>query len=262
MISARDIADALRDLGVGCDDVLFVHSDLRACLRVEGSTREQKLDTICSALEATVARGTLLLPTFTYSFCRGLPFDRRDSPSTVGLLGEVFRQRPGVRRTADPLFSCAVRGPLGPLWEQLLMQPRDTDAFGDDSVFAHLLDTDAKLAFIGLDVFWATLVHHVEQRERVAYRYFKDFHGEIVDGTQRRATTARYYVRRLDGDFENHFPPLADALRAAGLVAEARLPRGPQLRVVGARDFATFATERLHEDPEFLLERRHRERVA
>lgn len=262
MITARDIAAALRGLGAGAGDVLFVHSDVRACLRVAGDTRDQKLDTICSGLEATVARGTLLLPTFTYSFCHELAFDRRQSPSTVGLLSEVFRRRPGVRRTADPLFSCAVRGPLPAPWEERLMQPADTDAFGSESVFAYLLEADARLAFIGLDVFWATLVHHVEQRERVPYRYFKDFHGEIVDGDERRASTARYYVRRLDGDFENHFPPLAEALHAAGLVAETRLPRGPELRVVGARDFAAFATAKLRQDPEFLLERGHRERVA
>lgn len=263
MIAASDIAGALRALGVRRDDVLMVHSDVRQCLRVEGRDRAAKLETVCRGLEQAVEDGTLLLPTFTYSFCENRAYDPVHSPSTVGLLTEAFRRRPGIRRTADPMFSCAVRGPLAPPWEDRLMRPAaTTDAFGPHSVFAYLLAADAKIACLGVEPTFATFVHHVEQRERVPYRYFKTFRGEVVERGRRRAAEARYYVRDLEADAENLFDPLVAVLRAEGVVRETRLDRGPSLSVVCAREHERVTARLLRADPEYLLERRHRIGVA
>ncbi len=40
-----------------------------------GRTREEKLDTIVAGLSGAVSEGALIVPTFTYSFCRGEKFD-------------------------------------------------------------------------------------------------------------------------------------------------------------------------------------------
>jgi aminoglycoside 3-N-acetyltransferase len=255
VITSADITGALRRLGVRPHDVLFVHSDVRRLLRAEGRTRDEKLATVARGLEDAVPEGTLILPTFSWSFCGGEPFDRDASPSAVGVLTEFFRRRPGVRRTADPLFSCAVRGPLPPPWERRLMQPGDTDAFGPESVFAYLVQANARIALLGVDATRATLIHHVEQLERVPYRYTKAFHGIVKDATSETPATARYYVRDLDAGAENDLVPLVGELRTAGVLAETELERGPQIGLVCAQDLVAVTGELVRQDPEFLLER-------
>ena len=255
VITSADITHTLRELGVRPHDVLFVHSDVRSLLRAEGSTRDEKLATVARGLEAAVPNGTLVLPTFTYSFCNDEDFDRDASASTVGVLTDAFRRRPGARRTADPLFSCAVRGPLPGPWERRLMDPRDTDSFGPESIFAYLVQNDARIACLGTDATHMTLIHHVEQRERVPYRFMKAFRGHVVDGARAVPVTAEYYVRDLDAG-ENDMTPLVDALRADGALAEGRIDRGPEVGVVTAQRLVSITEALLREDPEFLLERR------
>jgi aminoglycoside 3-N-acetyltransferase len=152
LIAAGDITRALADLGVGPRDTLFVHSGLKGALRLAGATRDEKLATLADGLRESVPDGLLILPTFTYSFTGdGEPFDVASSPSTVGVLTEYFRTLPGVRRTADPLFSCGVLGELPEPWARRLYGVGDVDAFGEHSVFAMLAELDAKILFIGVD---------------------------------------------------------------------------------------------------------------
>jgi len=250
-IGATEIVAALRQLGVEASDTLFVHSDLRCALRVAGAAVDEKVDTVLDALVDAVGDGVLGMPTFTYSFCRGEKFDLDASPSTVGLLTERFRQRPGVRRTADPLFSAALLGPIPDAWRDLF-EPGDTDAFGDRSVFAFLREQRAKLAFLGASFEYCTYVHHVEQRLGVPYRYFKDFRGEVAG----RAVTARYFVRRLDQDVETRLSPLGDSLLARGRARRIALP-GMSVTVVSAEAVDGATAERLSENPDFLLARGH-----
>ncbi len=255
MIETADITQALRTLGVAPGDTLFVHAGMQGALRVAGRTREEKLDTVLDAFEATVPTGTLMLPTFTYSFCGGEDFDVAASPSTVGLLTERFRTRPGVRRTHEPLFSVAVRGALPADREAELFAAHDVSCFGERSVFAHLYEVDAKLVFFGVGFEFCTFLYLVEQREQVPYRYFKPFTGDVIDGDERTPVQASYFVRRLDQDVVNDFVPLRDELLARGLATELALERGPQIFSAPARAIADVATEMLRRDPDYLLTR-------
>ncbi len=258
MIDAADIAGALADLGVGPRDTLFVHSGLKGALRLAGATREEKLATLAGGLRDGVPDGLLILPAFTYSFTgESEPFDLATSPSTVGVLSEYFRTLPGVRRTADPLFSCGVLGELPEPWARRLYSVGDVDCFGEHSIFAMLAELDAKILFIGVDFEFCTYVFRVEQELRVPYRYFKDFQGTVVDGGEAAVVTARYYVRDLDSDVVNTFTPLARDLLAAGDAGSARLDRGPELFVTGARAVSAAARRGIATNPDYLLRRGH-----
>jgi aminoglycoside 3-N-acetyltransferase len=256
VIGAPDIASALRGLGVARGDTLWVHAGLQTALHVAGRTPAAKLDTVMDALDLAVPEGVLALPTFSYSFTRGQAYDIASSPSTVGVLSERFRTRAGVRRTADPIFSAAIRGSLPAGWAHLF-EPGDTDCFGEQSVFAYLRHVDAWLLFVGVGFAYCTFVYHVEQRLRVPYRYFKEFCGVIRDGDRLVPATARYFVRDLEADVENWFDPLAAAMVESGAARRARLPRGPALLITTARAVEAEATQRVRQNPDFLLRRGH-----
>ncbi len=249
MIESGEIMAGLRSLGIDGRDTLFVHAGMQSALRVAGAGREEKMDTVLAALEGAVDGGTLMLPTFTYSFCEGADFDVADSPSTVGMLTERFRVRDGVRRTREPLFSVAVRGPA----PERLFAVSDVECFGEDSVFAHLHAVDAKLLFVGVGFGFCTYLHFLEQRFRVPYRYLKPFTGTVIDGQARHRVTARYFVRRRRAGVVNDFDPLARELLERDLFTEHHIERGPRLLCCGARAVHDVARELVTADPDYLV---------
>jgi aminoglycoside 3-N-acetyltransferase len=253
VITAADITTALAGLGVDRSDTLFVHSDVSRCLRVAGATREQKLEEIIRGLANSVSGGTLIMPAFTYSFCRGEVFDRGRSPSTVGVLGEHFRGQLGVRRTADPIFSTSVYGSVLADWERDLFSVSDKDCFGPRSIFAYLMEVDAQHVCLGRTA--CTLIHHIEQCEGVPYRYFKDFRGVVADGAELAHTTARYFVRPLDSSFDADVEPLARMMNQSGQARATRLERGPTVCVARVSAIGEAAIRGLRADPSFLLKR-------
>jgi aminoglycoside 3-N-acetyltransferase len=257
MILARDISAAVSDLSVAEDDVLFVHSGLRDSLRVAGGTAREKMATVLDGLRGAVPSGTLMMPTFTYSFCREEPFDVQASPSTVGVLTEWFRRQPGVRRTPEPIFSVAVQGPIRPEWEPRLFAVGDKECFGAESIFAYLLEVDAKILLYGADFDTCTLVHYVEQAQQVPYRFMKPFSGTVRhDGIESRVT-ARYFVRELRSGTEVHLGPLASRLTDEGVAARTVLRDGPTLVAVSARALEAVATRALTADPRFVIREGH-----
>ncbi len=257
MISSADIADNLAQVGVRSPPALIVHSSVRACLRVAGATVLDKLETIVEGLSHAVGAGALVMPTFTYSFCNDEPFEIAQAPSTVGFLTEYFRCLPDVRRTNDPIFSSAVRGPIPSEWEKRLFAISDVDCFGEHSIFSYLREVNASFVFFGVNLEACTFVHYVEQRHGVDYRYKKDFHGVVDDGSRRTPVTASYFVRPLDGSVEVFLRPLEDSLLAAGWARTITLPGGPQLLVTDARSIESLAVARMQDNPRFLLRSGH-----
>ncbi len=244
-------------MGVRATDVLWVHAGLQTALQMAGDSPAAKVDTILDALDDAVPEGILVVPTFTYSFTREESYDVEASPSTVGVLGERFRHRDGVRRTTDPVFSAALRGTLPPAWERRLFEVHDVECFGERSIFSYLREVDAKLLFIGVGFEYCTQVHYLEQRMRVPYRYLKDFTGTVRMGGRTAPVNARYYARDLEGDVVNHFGPLGEALLASGGMISATLPRGPSLLLTSAAAVEDEATRRLRANPDFLLRKGH-----
>ncbi len=256
-ISAAVLAHTLTALGVSSPSVLMVHADVRACLRVEGATPAAKLETIVGALGHAAGQGPLVMPTFTYSFCKKEPFDVERTPSTVGALSEYFRRLPGVRRTRDPIFSSAILGSVPPDWERRLFSVGDVDCFGEYSIFSYLREVNATFVFLGVDLGVCTFIHHVEQRHRVDYRYLKDFEGVVHDAGASVATRASYFVRRLDGSVELLLYPLQEALLAAGRARSMIVPSGPRVLVTDADSIESVAVAEMRTNPSFLLRRGH-----
>lgn len=101
------IEQALSELGIPKGSAIMVHSDAMVVAQFSGMGNTQGIVAFWTYLEQWLA-GVLLVPTFTYSPMAGECFDPALTPSKVGLMTEVFRQRDGVARTLDPIFSVAI----------------------------------------------------------------------------------------------------------------------------------------------------------
>jgi aminoglycoside 3-N-acetyltransferase len=99
----NDLADQLRQLGIGDGDSVVIHSSLRSIGKIDGGA-----ETIVRAfLDVVGDEGLILSPTYTYFTTR---FDPETDPSLTGWLTETIRHWPGAHRSLHPTHSTAAIG--------------------------------------------------------------------------------------------------------------------------------------------------------
>jgi FkbH-like protein len=176
------------------------------------------------AVRALTARGlTLAFPAFTFSFCRGKPFDGAASASETGILADWVSGLNGAIRTAHPIYSFVACGPRA----LELAACRATTTFGDDSPFGFFEQNDAELVMLGCGWEYCTQFHRYEEAAQVPYRYLKEFRGQARgnDGTMHE-TSAAMFVRDLELDPVNDFSAAVRRLRQNSAIRSAALWRG------------------------------------
>src|SRR5262249_50022060 len=152
--SSADLLRELRKIGIVEGDSIFVHADLDRLGDAKDCPNQAQLaEMVFEALTAAVGPdGTILVPTYTFSFCKREVFDVRATKTRGGPWSasatflEYFRQLPGAIRSIDPIHSVAG---LGPKAEQLLTNLPNT-CFGLDSVHERLMNAGGKICLIGV----------------------------------------------------------------------------------------------------------------
>jgi aminoglycoside 3-N-acetyltransferase len=244
-----DLIEALGRLGIGRGDTVFVHSDLKSFGKLApGVGRDQWMGSFIEAFRERLGKeGNLLMPTFTYSYCKKEDYDPGAAPSTVGALTEAFRTYPGVRRTLDPIFSAAALGPDS----DYFAAAGSADCFDKDSIFGRLHQKKAKLVFLG-NTFDITYLHYAEQQRGVPYRFIKEFTGRTrVDGNWKE-TTVRYNVRHLDRNVSYNLEGIAGMIDRRGLLSTVPFGAG-RLREVSSVNAYNVIREELDRDIHALL---------
>ena len=224
------------------DRVLVIHSSI-ANLRPPES--EYKWPFL-RALKRLAASGiTLAFPTFTFGFCRGAPFDEKTSRSETGVLGEWVLELDGAVRSAHPIYSFALIGPLA----AKLAAARNSTTFGDDSTLALFEAENARIVMLGCGWEYCTQFHRYEERAKVPYRHYKTFHGPVAfAGGPPVPSEATMFVRDLDADAENDFSPIVEALRQRRQLTTLPLWSGTT-ESAACGDIAAAAMELLTDDP-------------
>ncbi|HLJ19864.1 MAG TPA: AAC(3) family N-acetyltransferase [Stellaceae bacterium] len=248
-LGPEHVVAALGACGIGSGDLLMLHSDALVAAQFRSIPEEQRLDLVLdSVLAALGPSGTLVVPTFTYSFTKGEVFDLDYSPSTVGQLTERFRLRPGVLRSHHPLFSVAAHGALA----DAFAASTTGDCFGPGTAFDLLYRHGGKIACLGCGFDRITFVHYVEQCAHVDYRYNKRFDGLIRRDGVEVASSVSYLVRDLARDTPCDLGRLKRRLQDAGKLRSAAVGRVGLLAVT-AHDFFETANALLAEEPAALI---------
>ncbi|PJG58431.1 AAC(3) family N-acetyltransferase [Aeromonas cavernicola] len=229
----------------GCS--VMVHSDAMVVAQFPNMGNPHGINMFWSYLEHWLA-GNVLVPTFTYSPMEAECFNPATTPSRVGLMTEIFRQREGVHRTLDPIFSIAISGPSA---HQLATQEYH-DCFGPESVFAWLAEQEGWLLGLGCHPDRLTFTHYVEQQLAVPYRYHKWFEGQVYSEGISRNWRSDYYVRDLSLASEIDLTRLVEQLKAEGAWRQALCQRVP-IWAVSCRDFSRVARELIASTPYALI---------
>lgn len=155
---SREFMKILDELEVDKGDLLYLHTSFSHLASLVSSPQEL----LRLLLDRIGSQGTLVLPSFAWNldkssrpwvgfdiyFQQRPPFDLLNTPANIGLVPEVFRQMPGVFRSASYWWSvCAI----GPLAEHITKdQSEITHSFGPGSTFDILRLHAVKILGLGV----------------------------------------------------------------------------------------------------------------
>ena len=168
MYTAQQLTGQLEEMGIDPKGTLLVHSSMKAVGEVDG-----RADTVLDVLCAYMREGLLVLPTHTWKQMDSdyTTFEVAKEPSCVGVLSNLFRQRPGVYRSYHPTHSVAAIGKEAAAFtagEQLRHTPCPRKG-----CWGKLYDRKASILFIGCRLTCNTFLHGVEEWCRIPNRLAK-----------------------------------------------------------------------------------------
>lgn len=192
--------------GIKNTDMVYFSSDIsriliNACSRFGVKSKKdinQFLGILINQFKIFFGReGTILVPVFSWEFCRSNYFDINKTLGEVGLLGNwILENDSDFIRTSHPIYSFMVYGVEAPK----ILSIDSHDGWGKDSVFDYLYNKHAKNILIDVSLEESfTFSHHVEKMIGVPFRYNKDFEGIYIDihgKTSKKIYSM--YVRDLD----------------------------------------------------------------
>jgi len=245
-----DIVHALRELGIKNGDHIFVHSNIGFFGKLAGANDEHDVYlAFKNAMhEAVGEAGTVIHPTFSYSFCKGQDFDPATTSGICGILSEMARQDADYTRSHDPNFSITASGKLA----EFFTENPDEYSFGKRSFFARFLEKGGIFVNFNFDAA-STFVHYAEREASVSYRWDKPFEGNIITNGKTQKATFYHYVRDLEKP--EHAPVFTkfDAkAKALNLAKTINLGRG-QIVSISAKNTFDLIQKTLKTEPDFLI---------
>jgi len=254
------MTERLTSLGVQQSDCLFVHSGLRALGKFVPTRVHQGFDGLLQVLlEAVGETGTIVVPTFNFSFCKGKAYDRQNTPCEgMGAFSEFVRQHPSSVRSRHPFQSVAAIGALAR--EIGAIQSRT--AFSSGSAFDIMLQNNCKILFFGVD-FVETFVHVAEERANVSYRFWKTFTADFIDNGVSNRISVDFFARKLDlvPEPEIDNSKLGRVMREKKVIKTENLGAG-RISICSAVNLVGELTKQLLEDPYYALTARPTESMA
>ena len=194
--TVQDIQKALWDIGITEGDDVFIHSNLGFFGVLEGCRSADALcESFLTALQSVIGdEGTVVTPTFSYSYCHGEVFDPYRTKTNCGMLSEYVRKVYPENRTLDPNFSVCGTGKHMAEY----MQCNIHEAFGKDCFWERFMRRDGKIICMNFDA-GSTFVHFIERENDVPYRYNKAFNGEtLLDGVLQKDYAVHFVFEGAD----------------------------------------------------------------
>ena len=246
-VSAPNLVENLRSIGAADCDVLYIHTDMTFGL--PALKRGHLLEEMVGVLDSLKV-GTLVFPTFTFSFCNNEPFDVQKSHTAMGAINEYVRKSGRGTRSADPLLSVYVLGDKLNLVDNL---SEYSIGAGSNYDRLHTCGKEVKFLFLGADMRDCfTYTHYMEAVVGVPYRYNREFTGTIVDNGQEKLARAFLYSSYANCRL-NPVPVVHDTMQKRGQLRKAVVGTG-NICCFSEKDAFVSISDLLSENPLFLTD--------
>lgn len=184
----------LRDMGVKPTDNLLVHSSMKSLGLVQGGA-----DTLIDALMEAVSEGLLLMPAHTWKQMSAeySLFDPETEPVCVGIVPELFRQRPGVVRSLHPTHSMTAYGKGAEAYIQ--GEEYRTTPCAPEGCWGRLKEIKAKILLIGVTHARNTYIHSIEESYKVPERFTEkpvQFQIKLANNLIKEVEVYRHYNKK------------------------------------------------------------------
>ena len=234
-------------LGIKSDDTILMHSSLSSLGYVEGGA-----DTVIDTLLDILTDGTLLIPTLSYATVTADSpvFSIKDTPSCVGKIGNVFREREGVIRSMHPTHSVAAYGKYA---KEITEGHINTNTpVGELSPFALLPKYNGKVLMLGCTIRPNTSFHGIEEKAGVWYALSKDKREyTLIDENGKQIKKEYYYHYIGENGFEQRYARIENLYKPAyGKVLEA------DCYLFEAAPMWEAALKAISENEEYFVEKR------
>ena len=247
----QDLVAAFKSVGLKRGDVVFSHSNIGFFGFPEGErTNGNAFEVILGAfLDVIGKEGTLVVPTFTYSFPHNKTYDPDYTPSDCGVFTEMLRQHPQSYRSDDPCVSVTAIGKLAK--EVTINIPENS--YGSDSFFDRFYKSDGVICNLNRDA-GSTFIHYVERKLNVPYRFDKTFSGVFCKNKKQEERKSTIWVRDLSSDCTRVYVGVFDQIaREKELYRVATVGRG-FVGMITAKDTYALIESVLPLCPNFLTQ--------
>lgn len=242
----RAVAQTLDAAGVPADATLFVHSAFRNL-----SAHGYRAEAFIEKLLARLSGGTLVMPTMSWRIVTPAQpaFDELTTPSHVGVLAEIFRQRFATHRSLHPTHSVAARGVRAA--ELTSGHHLDDTPCSHNSPYGRAVSARAHILMLGVGLERCTAIHCAEEtvapdiylnpRDATELYQCRDRHGQMHEVRLRRHL-------KLNRDF----PQFTRPMEAAGKLRRGELAGTPWMAFAQA-DLLDEVVVALERNPQAII---------
>lgn len=193
----KKIGNKLKLIGLSKGDNIFCHSRLSLFSFIN----QKNINSFCQVffkafLNVIGNEGTIVVPTFSYSFSNNNTYDPKNTPSNCGVFSEYLRSKKDFTTYPDPNVSVSIYG-KNAKW---LSRYENKNAYGRNSFFDKFDKLNGKILNISLGP-TSTFIHYYERQYGIDYRYDKKFFGYVKNHSKLKRDYSIIFVRKK----KNHF---------------------------------------------------------
>ena len=246
----QEFSNKFCELGLKKGDVLLVHNSLLSF----GIQTDCKISEVPSQLfndlKGTIGHeGTIAVPTFNFDFCKGLAFNRQETPSkNMGVFSEFVRKLPQAKRSQHSMQSIAVVGRQS----DYIIENDTESAFSPEGPFDRLKELEGKILLLGADFNSVSLIHWVEEKYQVPYRYWKTFSGTYIDNNDVYNKSYKMFVRSLETNPMLKLYSIENELKRKNKLHEEQVGGG-SIKVFDIKDFVSIAQHFIEQNPYYFV---------
>ena len=228
--SLKDLLYSLKKVGLRKKDNIFIHSNIGLFGRMkDGKNKEKILKLFYSAIKKILgSKGTITVPTFTYSFFKNENFYKNKSKSEMGILAEFIRSRKESLRSNDPNFSVSS---IGNLSKFLTSNNNDCETYSNNSFFAKFHSLNGKIVTFNFP--GSTFIHYYEKKLGIDYRYEKKISG-INDGKKEKWSIFSKYLSKKKTFHNPH--PITLLIKKENIAKTCNLGKG-EISCISSNDY-------------------------
>ncbi len=246
----EEILDSLFQCGIKKGDSVFIHSNIGFFGALKNANnKEEYYQSFKKALsEALGKEGTIIVPTFSYSFCNKEGFNVKTTKGVCGVFSEQLRLDPEAFRSEDANFSVAAVGRLA----SFFTEDAPEFSFGPGSFWDKFLKNKGIFCNFNFDAA-STFIHYVERTLKVPYRYDKPFPGIIVNSEGKAEKRVFYhFVYDLNTpELIANFERFSSLVLEKNIATTSNLGKG-QITKISAENVYDFIETQIKSEPYFL----------